>query len=99
LEDIYTKIVDAHPEAYHQMVARLHGKSNSGNSSAQVADGQPSMAKIPWWKTEAGRAAHLAEVERINEINRRNMLQPSQPSQPNQPYQPYQPLLPGQPPR
>jgi len=93
LEEMYKKIVEANPNAYRQMVARLGFESGT----ASRTPGPPRSApRVPWWKTEAGRAANLAEVQRINEMNRRNMERLMQPPQPPQPHQPH---VPGQPPR
>jgi len=97
LEKIYEKIVAAHPDAYRQMVARLDAQggnvSRYGGLPPRAAGPGASAGKVPWWQTEAGRAANLAEVMRINEENRRNMERLTQPPQP-----PRAPT-PGQPPR
>lgn len=110
LEEMYKKIVESHPDAYRQMVARLDAKAgNAGRFDGlppRAGGADSSASKPPWWKTEAGRAANMAEVQRINEENRRNMerMMPPQPVQPYRPPtpgmpQPYQPPVPGQPPR
>lgn len=66
LEQMYKKIVEANPNAYRQMVARLGFESGRSQGPPRPA------ARVPWWRTEAGRAADLAEIQRINEMNRRN---------------------------
>ncbi len=97
-EEMYRKLVAAHPDAYRQMVARPDAQSRNvskpGGLAPRVGDSGASAGKVPWWRTAAGRAANLAEVERINEENRRNMermMQPPQPAQPHQPTTPGQP--------
>jgi hypothetical protein len=87
----------AHPETYRKLYGpqAAKGADRLGEPDG-VATDMPT-GKVPWWQTEAGRAANLAEVDRINEINRQKLLRPVQP--PPAPPQPYQPYRPGQPPR
>jgi hypothetical protein len=113
-EEMYRKIVSAHPDAYRRMVARLDAQpgnvSKFGDLPTRAGAAESGAGKVPWWKTEAGRAANLAEVERLNEEGRRDIERTMQPPllpggvQPPSPYgpssgvpQPYRPLLPGQP--
>ena len=111
LEEIYKNIVAAHPEAYRQMVARMPGEGGQWTQyekpPVRAGLSAPSPAQVPWWRTEAGRAANLAEIMRVNDENRRNMERRTHPPQQAQPHwpptpgvpQPYRPPAPGQPPR
>ena len=110
-EKIYGEIVAAHPEAYRQMVARLDAEDRKlGGRSALPPDFtelRPSGRNLPWWKTEAGRAANLAEVHRLNKIGQQNTPRATPPSRLPRLYHPvvpgtpqsYQALPPGQTPR
>ena len=94
-EEMYKKIVAAHPDAYRAMVARLNAqgrniRGDGGLRTYPVDIGAPT-SEIPWWRTAAGRAANLAEVLRINESNRRKMAWTTRPPAPQQPPTPGRP--------
>ena len=99
LDNVYRQIVAAHPQAYRRMLARLHGQGGRGINQADptLLDGAPgsSTSRVPWWRTEAGRAANREEVRRINELNRR-MLE-SVPTAPHGGVSPPHPFGPGHP--
>jgi hypothetical protein len=73
-EELYKKIINAHPEAYRQMAARIAAQDTAKPVAMPSPDGAAvSGGNAPWWRSEAGRAANMAEVQRMNEENRRNM--------------------------
>lgn len=110
---LWQRELAAHPETYRKLYGPQVAKGANKRGDPYDVDADIPTGRVPWWQTEAGRAANLAEVDRINEINRRNMLrmmpavpqqqqpygpQAPRPGVPN-PYQPPQPQAPGQPPR